>query len=95
MAPECKTEIVGVRPGEKIHEEMITETDSLNTYDCGKYYVITPTVPIWKEADWVEKFKAQKVAPGFKYNSGTNTEWVAPDALRVLIRKHVDPQFVV
>lgn len=95
VAPECKTEVVGVRPGEKIHEEMITETDSLNTYDCGKYYVITPTVPIWKEADWVAQFKAKKVTPGFKYNSGSNTDWVTPEALRVLIKKHVDPQFVV
>lgn len=93
VAPDCKTEVVGVRPGEKIHEEMITETDSLNTYDCGKYYVITPTVPIWNEKDWCEKFKAHKVPPGFKYNSGTNTEWLSISEIRSLVKKHVDPKF--
>lgn len=95
VAPNCKTEIVGIRPGEKVHEEMITETDSLNTYDCGKYYVITPTVPIWKEKDWSEHFKAHKVPVGFKYNSGTNSQWITPEELRTLIKKHVDPQFSI
>lgn len=95
VAPQCKTEIIGVRPGEKIHEEMITETDSLNTYDCGKYYVITPTVPAWKEADWVKTFSAKKVPAGFKYNSGTNTDWISPEELRNLIQKHVDPNFSI
>lgn len=93
VAPNCRTEVVGVRPGEKIHEEMITETDSLNTYDCGKYYVITPTVPIWSEKEWVAKFKASKVPAGFKYNSGTNTEWLTIEELRAQIKKHVDPNF--
>lgn len=95
IAPECKTELVGVRPGEKIHEEMITETDSLNTYDCGKYYVITPTVPVWVEKDWAEKFKAHKVPYGFKYNSGTNTEWLNIQEIRSMVKKHVDPNFSV
>jgi UDP-N-acetylglucosamine 4,6-dehydratase len=95
VAPKCQTKVVGVRPGEKIHEEMITETDSLNTYDCGKYYVITPTVPVWNETDWANKFSAKKVPVGFKYNSGTNTDWISPQELRVLIKKHVDPEFSV
>jgi UDP-N-acetylglucosamine 4,6-dehydratase/5-epimerase len=95
IGPKCKTEIVGVRPGEKIHEEMITETDSFNTYDCGKYYVINPTVPVWNEKDWAEKFKAKKVAQGFKYNSGTNTEWLTVEEIRSLVKQHVDPQFTV
>ncbi len=93
VAPTCKTEIVGVRPGEKIHEEMITETDSLNTYDCGKYYVITPTVPIWDEKEWAKTFNAKKVPEGFKYNSGTNTEWLSVEEIRGQIKQHVDPQF--
>ena len=54
LAPEAKIEIVGIRPGEKIHEEMITETDSLNTYDIGKYYVILPTKPVWKIQDFIK-----------------------------------------
>lgn len=95
VAPNCETKIVGVRPGEKIHEEMITETDSLNTYDCGKYYVITPTVPNWNEAEWAKQFNAKKVPAGFKYNSGSNTEWLTVDEIRDQIKKHVDPNFKV
>lgn len=95
VAPDCKTEVVGIRPGEKLHEEMITETDSMSTYDCGKYYVIAPSVPLWKMDEWIRKFNAKKVPEGFKYNSGTNTEWISPEAIRLLIKKHIDPNFTV
>jgi UDP-N-acetylglucosamine 4,6-dehydratase len=95
VAPNCKKQIVGVRPGEKIHEEMITETDSINTYDCGKYYVITPTVPVWNLEEWSTKFNAKRVPAFFKYNSGTNQEWLNIDEIRSQIRQHVDPHFTV
>ena len=95
MAPDAKIEMVGIRPGEKIHEEMITETDSLNTFDCGKYYVINPSVSNWSEADWVKVFNAKKVPQGFKYNSGENTDWITPEEIRKLIKLHVDPNFSV
>jgi len=95
VAPSCKTEVVGIRPGEKLHEEMITETDSMSTYDCGKYYVIAPSVPFWNMNDWMKKFNAKKVPEGFKYNSGTNTEWVNPEDIRALIKRHIDPSFTV
>lgn len=95
VAPECKTEVVGIRAGEKIHEEMITETDSLNTYDCGKYYVIAPSTPIWRESDWVDHFRAKKVELGFRYNSGTNTDWLTVEQIRALVKKHVDPGLTV
>lgn len=95
VAPNCKTEVVGIRPGEKLHEEMITETDSMSTYDCGKYYVIAPSVPLWGMSEWMKKFSAKKVPEGFKYNSGTNTDWVKPDEIRALIKKHIDPSFTV
>ncbi len=93
VAPNCKTEVVGIRPGEKLHEEMITETDSLSTFDCGKYYVIAPAVPNWNLKDWQNKFNAQKVPEGFKYNSGTNNEWISHEEIRTLIKKHIDPNF--
>ena len=95
VAPDCKTEDVGIRPGEKLHEEMITETDSLSTYDCGKYYVIAPSVHNWKMEDWAKTFNAKKVQEGFKYNSGTNAEWLTVDEIREQIKKHIDPNFKV
>ncbi|NDC23936.1 MAG: hypothetical protein EBZ49_07380 [Proteobacteria bacterium] len=95
IAPNCKMDIVGIRPGEKLHEEMITETDSLSTFDCGKYYVIVPAVPVWDLEQWTQKFNAKKVPQGFKYHSGTNNEWLTVDELRSLIKKHVDPNFSV
>jgi len=95
VAPDCKLETVGIRPGEKLHEEMITETDSMSTYDCGKYYVIAPSVPLWNLNDWTTKFKATKVPEGFKYNSGTNSEWINFEEIRTLIKQHIDPTFKV
>jgi UDP-N-acetylglucosamine 4,6-dehydratase (inverting) len=95
IAPNCKTEVVGIRAGEKLHEEMITETDSMNTYDCGRYYTIIPAVPTWKESDFASHFNAKKVPSGFKYNSGTNTEWLSVDELRSLVKLHVNPAFEV
>ncbi len=96
IAPECKTRMVGIRPGEKLHEEMITDTDSLNTIDLGKYYAILPSVSFTHtEADFIEHHKAVKVPFGFKYNSGTNTEWETVESLRDLIVEHVDSSFSV
>lgn len=95
VGPNCEKKIVGIRPGEKIHEEMITETDSLNTFDCGKYYVINPIIPAWNESEWISKFSAKRVEPGFKYNSGMNSDWLTVDQVRSLIKQHVDPQFTV
>ena len=94
VAPECETRDVGIRPGEKLHEEMITDTDSLNTIDLGPYYAILPSVSYtYSEAEYIKHHKAEKVPFGFKYNSGTNTEWETVEGLRQLIVDHVDPNF--
>ena len=93
VAPECEQVIVGIRPGEKIHEEMITTSDSFYTYDLGKYYTILPTVPNFKIDDYIEAFSAQKVVEGFNYDSGNNIEWETVDSLRKLIREHVNHNF--
>ncbi len=95
VAPNCKTEIVGIRPGEKVHEEMITSSDSFTTYDVGKYYVILPQVPNWELQDYLTAFKATKVPEGFNYSSGQNDEWVNAEQLQQLIKNHVDPNFTV
>ena len=96
IAPKCETRVVGIRPGEKLHEEMITDTDSLNTIDLGKYYAILPSVSFtYTEEEYMKHHKAEMVPFGFTYNSGTNTEWETIDSLRELIKEHVDPQFSV
>ena len=93
IAPECELEIIGIRPGEKIHEEMITASDSYNTYDLGKYYTIIPSVPNFSIQDFIVTFKAVKVDEGFNYNSGTNSEWETVEGLRELIKEHVGSNF--
>jgi UDP-N-acetylglucosamine 4,6-dehydratase/5-epimerase len=95
IGPECAKPIIGIRPGEKVHEEMITESDSFLTYDLGKYYTILPSTHKWKLDEFVDFFNAQKVPIGFKYNSEKNTEWETVESLRKLIKEHVDGGFVV
>lgn len=96
VAPSCKTKVVGIRPGEKLHEEMITDSDSLNTIDLGKYYAILPSVSFtYTELEYLNHHKAEKVPFGFKYNSGSNTEWETVETLRDLIKQHVAPDFTV
>ena len=93
IGPNCEKEVVGIRPGEKIHEEMITASDSYNTWDLGKYYVILPQKPRFALEEFVQSFSANKVPEGFNYNSGENDEWETVDSLRALIREHVDASF--
>ncbi len=95
IGPDCEHRIVGIRPGEKVHEEMITSSDSFSTYDMGKYYAILPQVPNWKLIDFVNHFNAKKVSEGFNYSSGTNKEWLSIEELRELITKNVDDDFHV
>jgi len=95
IGPDCEHPVVGIRPGEKIHEEMITISDSFSTYDMGRYYAILPQVPSWKLSDFIAHFSPTKVAEGFNYSSGTNTEWLTVDELRTLIKEHVDTSFSV
>lgn len=95
IGPECDKPVVGIRPGEKVHEEMITASDSFYTYDLGKYYAILPATHKWSLQDYIKKFNAAKVPQGFRYNSGENTEWESVDSLRDLIKEHVDPTFEV
>ena len=95
VGPDCKHEVVGIRPGEKIHEEMITVSDSFSSYDLGKYYAILPQVTNWNLEDYKKHFKAVPVPVGFQYNSGQNKQWVGVDELRKLIKEHIDSTFSV
>ena len=95
IAPNIEHRIIGIRPGEKIHEEMITSSDSFNSYDMGKYYVILPTNTSWNLEDFIKEHNAKLVPQGFNYNSGENTEWVSAEELRAFIVEHVDPTFQI
>lgn len=93
IAPGVEQRVIGIRPGEKIHEEMITPSDSFYTYDMGRYYAIIPSVPNWDLNEFKEVFKAELVEAGFSYNSGNNVEWVKAEELREFIVTHVDANF--
>lgn len=94
IVPNAQIEIIGIRPGEKLHEEMITETDSLNTIDIGMYYAILPAVSdrLTKE-NYIKHHNAIEVESGFKYNSATNTDWESVETLIEKIKTFVDPNF--
>ncbi|MCF8380979.1 MAG: UDP-N-acetylglucosamine 4,6-dehydratase (inverting) [Bacteroidales bacterium] len=92
IAPNAKINYVGIRAGEKLHEEMITDSDSYNTIDLGKYYAILPMGG--KKEKFLNYHKGSKlVEPGFRYNSGTNEENLSVEEIRNLIREHIDPDF--
>ena len=91
IAPNAKLVEIGIRAGEKLHEEMITESDSYNTIVFDRYYAILPSNA--KKEKYLEHFKANEVPQGFKYNSGENTQWIDVEEMRRLIRKYVDPDF--
>jgi UDP-N-acetylglucosamine 4,6-dehydratase len=95
IGPNCDKPVVGIRPGEKVHEEMITPSDSFYTYDLGKYYTILPSTHKWDLNDFIKTFKAKRAPLGFSYNSGDNEEWETVESLRSLIRDHVDSNFKV
>lgn len=92
--PQARHEIVGIRPGEKIHEEMITSSDSPNTVDLGHYYAILPPGNADLIEQYCRKHGAVPVTPGFAYNSGDNPDFLSVDQLRGLIAQHVEHGFV-
>ncbi|MGK9369149.1 UDP-N-acetylglucosamine 4,6-dehydratase (inverting) [Melioribacter sp. Ez-97] len=100
VAPECKVEVVGIRPGEKIHEEMITQADALNTIEFDDYFVILPSVQLGNDPNlklWdTEEFRLKSNGQpgkfceyGFSYNSGANPHFLTVEELRELIEKNV------
>ena len=92
IAPKCKIEIVGIRPGEKIHEEMITENDSLSTVEFDDYFVILPSTPLWDIEDFRREsntYEGKFCKKGFYYNSGTNKEFLNVDQIKSLIEKEL------
>jgi UDP-N-acetylglucosamine 4,6-dehydratase/5-epimerase len=91
ISPKAKLIDVGIRPGEKLHEEMITVSEAMNTIDIGKYYAILPSGA--NKVKYLGHFGGMEVSQNFSYNSGDNKEWVSVEEMRALIIKYVDPNF--
>lgn len=83
IAPECEIEIVGIRPGEKLHEAMITEDDARHTLEYDDYFVIQPEFPWWN-AEY--KNGGKSLPEGFTYVSNVNNQWLTVDELRELVK---------
>ena len=96
IAPNIPLVEVGIRPGEKLHEEMITVTDALNTIDLGQYYAILPSVSFkHQREEYLQHHQAVPVPQGFHYSSDQNEEWETVETLRAKIKEFVDPNFEV
>ena len=93
IGPSCAKPITGIRPGEKIHEEMITASDSFTTIDLGDYYAILPSDGRMQQLYQEAGITTNPVPKGFAYNSASNPDFLSVDKLRSLIRVHVDPAF--
>ena len=79
-APHAKTKIVGIRPGEKLHEQMIGEEDAKHTYEFADHYIILPAIHGWSE-DPLRIKNGKKVADNFTYASNTNSQWMTVEQL--------------
>jgi UDP-N-acetylglucosamine 4,6-dehydratase len=93
IGPSCSKIVIGIRPGEKMHEEMITASDSYNTIDLGRYYAILSSDGSTERVYSKLGIHYIQVPEGFSYNSGTNTEFLTVEQLRTLIKEHVHPEF--
>lgn len=92
IAPNCEHKIVGIRPGEKLHEEMITESDAMNTFEFDDYYVIVPSIRVWSKTKFKNESNGRMGKPcsdGFSYNSKSNKHFLSVEELKVLIKKNI------
>jgi UDP-N-acetylglucosamine 4,6-dehydratase len=93
VAPHAEQKVIGIRPGEKIHEEMITETDAINSLEFGNYFVILPSMRLWDVDEYMTQYNGRRCKPGFSYCSGSNSEWLTVEQIRREITEYVDPEF--
>ena len=85
ICPECKTEVVGIRPGEKLHEIMISSDDARSTVEFDGHFVIKPDISVF--GNRFENFGGENVPEDFEYNSGTNSHWLSVEELREFLKK--------
>lgn len=90
ICSECEIRVIGIRPGEKLHEEMISISDSFNTYDHGVFYTILPPIAKWKIENYIEEFNAKKVKQYFSYNSRENKHWETVESLKQMIQSYLN-----
>jgi len=95
IGPNCEYPVTGIRPGEKIHEEMITASDSYNTVDLDRYFAILPSAGEHTVDSYCQAHGGHPVSPGYAYNSGSNSQFLTIEQIRTLIQQHVDRTFTV
>jgi UDP-N-acetylglucosamine 4,6-dehydratase len=83
IAPKAKIEVIGIRPGEKLHEVLISEDEARNTVELKDMYVIQPAEMLWFGKDWEKKYP--KVPAGFRYSSNTNVEWMTTEQIKKIV----------
>lgn len=87
VAPECRTKVIGIRPGEKLHEIMITPDDSYYTVEFDSYYAIQPAANWWNQESYIAETGGRRVAEGFQYSSDRNEQWMTPEDLIQILRQ--------
>jgi len=82
IAPGCEVQTIGIRPGEKLHEVLVSDDESRNTLETEDMFVIQPTHPWWKAENWMH---ARKLPEGFRYSSDSNSQWLTRRELEELV----------
>ena len=90
IGPDCEHPVIGIRPGEKLHEEMITASDSFNTVDLGRYFAILPMAAKYSVDQYCERLGCPAVEPGYAYNSGTNPHFLTVEQLRLMVQQEMN-----
>jgi UDP-N-acetylglucosamine 4,6-dehydratase len=84
IAPDCEIEIIGIRPGEKLHELLISEDEARSTIELDDMFVVLPASPQWFVHDWEKEGK--KLEDGYSYASNTNTEWMDLEQIKEIVK---------
>ena len=86
VAPGCAIETIGIRPGEKLHEVLLSEDEARNAVELDEMYIVQPTHPWWNKGNWID---GRELPPGFRYTSDGNEQWLSHDQLQELVEPGV------